>query len=398
MVPPLLGCKETLGERVITELVDAQLLDFTGLDGIRQARYRFHDLVRTFGRTELGDRQSSGFTMAFSKLAQAYGTWLEYAEVRAKPGDLHRFTHSSTIGTDINVQVRDAIDCDPITWFNSQRSTAVQLVRQAATLRLDEPVWAIAKHIGVSAENRLYWPDWLDVLEKAINSCHVLGEAQLAKAQFLMGDALIIQERDRDAMPLLTRSLSLFESCGDTRSSALAKLVMAYALILQSNVNDAEIYLLESLATFRDISDTQSIAEALCDLAIVRKRQERIEEACNHYNEAAQIFRRLDNHRWVAFVIVNLGELQAASGHTDEAFGCFSEVLPILETYDRLWSADKLTTIGRFFNENGHTYLARRAWDHASTVYRLHEKAEPEQLTAMLEPPFRRRFWRIKRQ
>jgi tetratricopeptide (TPR) repeat protein len=377
-VTSVLGWDDETSERIVTELLNAQLLDFVAIDACNQPRYRIHDLLRAFGRRLAEDDDAADVAVALQRLARAYGAWLAFAEEHVEPGDVHRMT-SVASEADISPRVKSAIVRQPMAWFNSERTVAIQLVRQVYAMELHDAVWSIAQSLSPSAENRLAWPDWQDALVKAVTGRSRLGDLEgEAQALFLLGDSLIIQERHREASEPLTKSSSIFRNIGDVGWSALAELDLSYVLILEGDLEAAERGLNNCLDIFTASSDPQHNAEALCDLAIIRASQLRFAEAEEMCAAAVAVFRERGNKRWLVFGLVSLGKVYLENGDVPRALDCFAEALPILESDDRLWTAGCLNLIAHAFSDGGRRRFARRAWTHAAVVYRAHEKSAEE--------------------
>ena len=274
------------------------------------------------------------------------------------------------------------------------------MIRQAHREQHWAAVGRLANRLHACAQQRVYWANWVDSLELAIEAAEHLGgiatpelqrirtEAR-ARAHFAFGDSLIIQERIDEALPHLTQARELFGEIGQSLDAASAALGEGYVKLESAQLDDAEPALLAALATFREHRRADLEAEALADVGLLYLRQLKLPEAIEHLSACVEVFRRIDNPNWLAYALVSLGEAQlaAATGPEDHAAALLTlgDALPLLELLiNRPWSAHTLKSVGDTFALHGDRRSARRAWRRALVIMELFESPEAARLRNQL--------------
>ncbi|RKN40659.1 hypothetical protein D7223_26370 [Micromonospora endolithica] len=143
LVTVLLG-DEQAAEAALGGLVEANLVEVTGPDGIGQPRYRIHDLVRAFARERAAEEEPPDERVRL--LSRVFGTWLALTEqARVEFSE----EPQSRIIADLPrlPTVTDVYRGDPQAWFAAERGSLVASIGQAAaTPGLENYAWALAWH------------------------------------------------------------------------------------------------------------------------------------------------------------------------------------------------------------------------------------------------------------
>ncbi|MDT9685569.1 BTAD domain-containing putative transcriptional regulator, partial [Streptomyces sp. TRM76323] len=125
---PLTDLPPRAAEEALEELLEARLVETTGLDEAGQPRYRMHELVRLYGR-ELLERAEprADRTAALSRTARAALALVALAHRALRGAD-----SSAAHGPDRPAGVPEGAEADPLRWYQANRSTVGALCRQAA--------------------------------------------------------------------------------------------------------------------------------------------------------------------------------------------------------------------------------------------------------------------------
>ncbi|MFF3665857.1 AfsR/SARP family transcriptional regulator [Microtetraspora malaysiensis] len=184
LVAALLDTTVHDGERLLEQLVDAQLLQPLGRDGAGQPRYRFHDLIRLFAREQAEAAEPPDARLAV--LSQAFGALLGLAEQArdARYGNRYPMVprgHASRwIPEDAS---QAALLSDPLAWLESERLNLVSAVTQSAELQLADLCRDLAAGFVHMFESRAYFDDWRSAATRALEACravsHLPGQAAM---------------------------------------------------------------------------------------------------------------------------------------------------------------------------------------------------------------------------
>lgn len=213
---------------LVDALSDSRLLDVAGIDPPGQTRYRFHELVRLFGRelAEATDTEAErtaalaralGGLLSLAELADAqllarerppiHGTAARWVPPGGWPGRLHG---------------------DPEAWFDAERAGLVAAVSQACRMGLDEHAWELASSIGNYLDLRGHYDEAVLACQGALQACRRAGN-RLGEAVCLLGLSLVPSGAPaRDCLAWTQRAAELFGQLGESRGQAKALEVEAY--------------------------------------------------------------------------------------------------------------------------------------------------------------------------
>lgn len=319
---PLLDVSVLESQRLIDQLVDAQLVEMLGSDAAGNPRYGLHDLIFLFAQ-ELANLVPLGVQQeAISRLGGAYLTLTTSAEDRFQPGEV-RVTGDSTRWSDDAEELRDYAR-DPVAWFTVERTSLLSMAKHAYEREMWSLTWEIAHSLAPFYELQAHWDDWREIDDLALlaarESMSAVGEAAIL---FDLG-AL---HRDRgeldEATAVLGESLTKFDEAGDRHGRGLALIGMG---VIKRNLEEWDVsaaLLRESAEIMRACGDHRVAAQALRSLGIVLGAQGENNEAEQCFISAGAEFRTLGDRRATAYNDRNLGDLYRRTGRLDEAFSCF---------------------------------------------------------------------------
>ncbi len=127
-----------------------------------------------------------------------------------------------------------------------------------------------------------------------------------AKALFSAGAMDWFLGDNASAEPLLRESLSVYQTLGDSFSSARTLSHLALVIAERGEYDTAKSYHEESLAMFRQLGDVQGVAAALHNLGILARRQGDLASAEIFYEEGLRLYQQLDYKLGIANLLNSL--------------------------------------------------------------------------------------------
>ncbi|GAA2080409.1 ATP-binding protein [Actinomadura alba] len=304
----LLGVSELEGGDLLEALVDAQLVEHSGVDRTGATRYRLHDLVRLYAR-ERADKEDT-VEHRQAAIERVLGGYRERAEQMAAarwPQDWHRQggggggSRGGTVAMD---------------WLTSERMALLALVDQATGLRLWALVWRLGRaSCSLFHSMRVFWTEWRHVAEVTCDAAGRLGDrravgiARLERAAVLGGLGQIGRAR-ADAK----EALEIFEESRERWWAARALRTVGMTLRDEGNLDEGQRYLLDAIAAFREEGDQWWHARTQRNLGELRLAQRRYDEARELLEQALDVFKSNGNAYSESQTLRALGEVLAAEG------------------------------------------------------------------------------------
>ncbi|MEU0567444.1 BTAD domain-containing putative transcriptional regulator [Nonomuraea sp. NPDC005983] len=401
LVAALLDTTVHDGERLLEELVDAQLLQPLGRDGAGQPRYRFHDLIRLFAREQAETAEPPDARLAV--LSRAFGALLGLAE---QARDLRYSRYPMVPRGDTPRWLPEdasqaALMSDPLAWLESERLNLVSAVAQSAKLRLADLCRDLAASFVHMFESRAYFDDWRAVATRALEACraasHLPGQAAML---FSLGSLNLSQRRLPQAADLLETALELFQRFGDVPSQAIVLRHLGTVHLFEGDLDRGRQELEQALTLFEQVGDTTGLAHGLGFLSHVHMLEDRLEEAARLLDRAltinpgskqteaqllkrlAEVYRRQGRHAEAirkgehalaltldlndlvgqAYVLHALGEAQLDLGEIVEAGSALHQALRIARRVgDRLIEGRVLLALGHLKSDDSTFHLQQAA-------------------------------------
>jgi tetratricopeptide (TPR) repeat protein len=398
---PLLGVSTRQAEHELGTLVEAQLVDYVGVDSTGQARFRMHDLVRLYARERASeDPVAEGvealrrqFTMLLQLLRGA---------ARDTSGFLGPPLDAATQRLDPAVERR--LLADPFTWFDVERITITSAIRQTGEIGLDTLCWQLAINASglFAVRNR----------RDEATDCLNLALAAAQRGQDRQGEAYVLTELaspgrwhgQPDADAMLARALSLFNEVGDSRGRATVLLCLAFFSGQRGDQKEAARRYEEALLANREEPDSSLEYEARRGLGRIHHDRGDNLVARQHVSQAVAAARGAGhnfalgmNLAFLAAIDVELGQFDQAESELDEALrlvrasGPLAGLTTVLRTtgllrvrQGRLDEAASLAEVAlTYADELADNRLIARAYALAARVH--YHRGNPDQATADLE-------------
>ncbi|HEX8866362.1 MAG TPA: BTAD domain-containing putative transcriptional regulator, partial [Lentzea sp.] len=296
---PLLDVAD--GEEITDSLADVHLLESAG-----PGRYRFHELLRVFGR-ERALEQDDDEARARA-VRRAFTAWLDLA-VRAEADLPCRF---------LKVRVPDRGSLpgvpigDPLTFLETERDALVAVAAQAIAEGLTGLGCEITGVLTTLFDLHGHYDLWRRTHTLALEATEdVHHQAVLHQG---LGALAFYRDHFHEASAYFTTAQRLFADRGDVRGHAYADLGVGSVHMFHGRHDEAVTELTRALAVFRDCQDACGEAFSLQGLGVVRRNQGRLDDAEALLDSSLAIFAELGCGYGRACTLFSLGLHHNARG------------------------------------------------------------------------------------
>ncbi|MEV0253431.1 BTAD domain-containing putative transcriptional regulator [Streptomyces sp. NPDC050732] len=357
VVAALLDVPEADAERVVEQLIDAQLLHCTLVDRAGQPRYRPHDLVRVYAAERAEAEDTPAERSAAVGRALGAGLWLTGRVASATPSgavELHRgFLDSSGPAGSASGALRDLVRpvgpaatrralADPAAWFEAEADAFAAAVERAAALDLHTLACEAAAALCSSAYavgNRFeaWWRSHDAALAAARRAEDRSGEALL-----LIGLGQLRYEQDRftESQDYFRQAAGLCADLGDVRGRAAALAGLGSALREAGRLRAALDVLGRAVDGFRELRDDPGLGLSCRFAGTVHLELGEHEEAFALLEDSLRAYRRLGSRRGEALTLRSLSLVHRALGAYAEAERLADRAVTLLSSIgDSLMSA-----------------------------------------------------------
>lgn len=303
---PLLDVAVPDAEEIVDGLADVHLLESAG-----QGRYRFHDLLRVFGRERACEHDPT--TERADALRRAFTAWLDLA-VRAEAGLPSRFlkVRLEVERARLDEVTTGRLLADPLEFLETERDALVVVVEQALSLGMTTLGADTACVLTTLFDLRSHYDLWRHTHELALAAAtEARHEAILHQG---LGALAFYRDRFAEAEGHFARAQQIFAEIGEIRGRAYANLGLGSVQMFHSSHDDAAILLARAKADFRRCADARGEAFALQALGVVRRNQGRLDEAAMLLGGALESFRSLHCAYGQACALFSLGLHHDARG------------------------------------------------------------------------------------
>ncbi len=335
-------------EDLLDDLINAQLIEATGVGSGVLSHYRFHDLIRVFARERLAAEESAVDRTA--ALERALGALLYLAE------DAHRRQYGadySRLGSDamrwpLPGRLVERLVTDPLAWYEHERTALVYGVKQAAQAGLVDLCWSLAFSTVTLFESRIYLDDWRETHEVALEAtrqaANVRGQAAML---YSIGSLAMFEQRFDRARQDLTTAAQLFRDVQDEQGTALVIRHIAFLDRMSGRLDDATRNYQQALSMFRRNGDQVAAAYVLHSLAEVKLERGELSDARALLSEALQLSRNAHSRRVEAQVLHRIGQAHLEAAEPALAADMFTQGLRIVcDLGDQIGEAYTLQGLG----------------------------------------------------
>jgi DNA-binding SARP family transcriptional activator/tetratricopeptide (TPR) repeat protein len=327
----LLGSSLPDSEESIESLIDAQLVQSAGRDGLGRMVYRVHDLVGVFGRERAEAEDSRPERTA--AVRRVLGGWLWLIE------QISRDAPSGTISPRDAYRQAVPFDpalaapflADPLAWFEAEQDVLVAGVERAAALDLADLAGELTSALSGSLFvmfNRLQ--AWSRTLAAAIAAARRAGDTH-GEARLLaeLGELKLAEDRFAEARECLIQALAMFRENGDRQGelSALASLGAACREV--GEFAEALGFLADAYRTAVQLGDDAGIGQVTRLRGSVWLELGDFAEAASDLELSLTAYRRASSRRGEALTLRTTSLLHRARGELDRAEAMVGQSLQI---------------------------------------------------------------------
>lgn len=336
VIAALLDVPEAEADRVVEQLIDAQLLHCTAVDRAGQARYRPHDLVRVYAAERAEAEDSPAERSAALGRALGAGLWLTARVASATPSgavELHRgfLDSGGPVGAASDAlrhlvrpvgpkATRRAL-ADPAAWFEAEADAFAAAVERAAaydlhTLACEAAAALCSSAYAVGNRFEAWWRSHDAALAAARRAEDRSGEALL-----LIGLGQLRYEQDRfaESQDYFRQAAGLCAELGDARGRAAALAGLGSALREAGRLRAALDVLTEAVEGFRALRDDPGLGLSCRFAGTVHLELGEHQEAFAHLDASLRAYRRLGSRRGEALTLRSLSLVHRALGAYERA-------------------------------------------------------------------------------
>ena len=365
----LLDVELAEAERLIGNLVRAEVLEVARQTPSGQVRYRFHDLLRVFARERMWAEEAE--EAQESALRRVLGTYLALAGYAAELLEPQEAEASSGPPADRLSGVVERIQADPATWFEDERLSLIAAVEHASENDLRELTWGLARALAYFFKLRTHWTAWEHTQQLALRAARRAQDRwATANALRSLGDVSVQLLQFQAAIAHFERALSLFHQLRDRNGEAWTRVGLGNAYSEQLRFEQALAQFEPGLALFGALGDRRGLGWAFEGLAVVYRNQGSLEESLACFNQGLALFREVQDRRGEAYCLHNLGLIHRDRGQFQAAFDWFDQAQPIFrELADRQGETFILVNKGHMLREEGRHDEALRCLDDCLKVF-----------------------------
>lgn len=329
------------GEDIVEQLIDAQLLHFTGTDPAGQPRFGLHDLVRVYA-AERAEAEDSHAERA-AALGRALGGWLWLTgrAAAAAPSGEVVLQDPRTLWP-VGDRAAGPALTDPARWFESESGAITVAVERAAAMDLPALACEAAATLCSSAylvSNR--FDAWSRTHEAALAAVR-RAEDRAGEARLLVGLGHLRYEQDDFTASVghFRQAAVLCAGLGDTRGHATALAGLGGAYREQGRLRDSVRELTRAIEDFRRLDDPAGLGVACRYVALAHLELGEFTAVADRLEEALAAYRRLGSRRGEALALRTYGMLHRARGDYATADELLGRSLTLLREFgDDLMSA-----------------------------------------------------------
>lgn len=364
----LLDCPSSDASDLVEQLVDANLVDPIGVDGIGQPRYSLHDLTRVYAQERALEILDE--SVRHNAIARAIGGYLSLTEVAT--GSIGELPLHGTAPRRPVEDVSDLALADPIPWFDSERASVAGIIRQAAELGWSEFAWDLASSSRYLYELRDdYDINWRQAFTDTLSTCQLTGNRR-GEAVILDGLAGMYsqysQERHQEATSFLERAHELFTELGDAQGASRVLRKLANQDRLAGRFSSALTRYARLANTFGELGDLPEQALCLRHIGQIHLLLHQYDVAVRYLRDALEKMLNARNQTGEATVNLWLGFAELQQGHIDRAEDRFTTLSKVTDQLGSL--------VGRAYCLHGLGNVAWQRRDYATAVRLLSDAVD----------------------
>jgi DNA-binding SARP family transcriptional activator len=334
----LAGLDVTTTERLLERLVDAHLLRQTA-----PARYKMHNLMRTFMIQRAHAEHPDDVHGAIRRLLDYYLHTADAADQLLQPTAIRvRLCAAQPAVEPLTFANADAA----LAWCDQLRQDLPYLIRAAEKYDLLEHVWQLVVRMSGYLDSRRRWRDGIAAYEIALRTARRQAN-RAVECELLMG--------------------------------------LAFGAAQLEWYEQAITYYTAAFAVCREIGNDYAEGFSALGLAMIYDRMRHYDHAIEHHHHALEVCRRLDDASAAGVVLGHLGDTYRHMGQLDDAIECYRQACRYSERAgDDYGAGRQLVNISRTNSNAGRYDEAISAARRALAIYSQADESngEPAALAA----------------
>jgi tetratricopeptide (TPR) repeat protein len=357
---------------VMDALTSAGLLE-TEREGIKEERYRFHDLLGLFANERL---QEEGPDVQHASLVRGLQACVALSKLGRDLLEPARVL-SSGESSPARWKVRDpsilqVVQQDPYGWYTEERTALVTAVERAMDAEEWELAWELATTLPPFFGLQGFWGDWERIQRLALRAAERLDDPRKEATTLRgYGDLFRQQGQLEKAQAAYEQSRETYRKLGERHGEAELIRCIGGLRRQQGQWKQALSLLEQALPVFRELGDRRSEALTIRHMGVAMRNDGRWGEALDCFNRCLPVFGEIGDRRSEAYTLRHIGVVYRNRGRWEEALDCFSEALPMFqEIGDRRGEATVLTGRGDVYRERGQWKEALSSLEEALLIRR----------------------------
>ncbi|WP_326557674.1 AfsR/SARP family transcriptional regulator [Micromonospora sp. NBC_01796] len=412
MLGRLLDTSEPAAERLLELLVDAHLVEFTGVDPTGALRYRLHDLVRLYARERAeADEPAEALRDAVVRAVTGWRAVIDHITTTFPPAEVVWHKPSGP-RFPVPDELAKRVLGDAAGWLQREESVLAIGLERAAAIGLDELACDfVSARMALELEgaNRFEFRSRIvnAALEASVLAGNLHGEADMltelahlrysedrysesrqhfgealsrfralgnvrGQASALAGLGLACREPGHlaEALHFLNQSAELLRTLDDAVGLGYVHRVRGSVLLEQGNFPAALADLELSMSAYRRTGSQRGVAYTLRSLGLYHRARGDYHEALRVCAEAAEIFAELGNDLMHSYAVRAHATTQLRMGLVDEALPRLEWVLSVArDARDRWGQGVALRVLGQLHLAEGRLDLAEDLLDSAMSLW-----------------------------
>lgn len=347
---------------LLEPLVDAQMLDVSGLGANGDPRYRFHDIIRLFARERLMEESEEGVrTEAVARLVGGWLALVDEANIRIHGGDYLLHHGEGARWSSPQRLVAETLK-DPMAWLEEEQANLCATVDLAADAGLHELCWDLAYSLGPMFSRRGHLDEWEKTNRRAMAAVKAADSPRgAAVLTFSYASLHLARRRYGEARRLLEEALRASEELGDELGRAKCNRELAHLDQMDGAYDRALLLCDEAYRGFEGLGDALGMGRALTLSGHVHTVTGDPSRGRADLERALSLYRETGDSRSRAQVLRRIGQAALSRGEEHEALRILAEALELLKGLsDPIGEGYLLHDLGRAAARSGSVEEARR--------------------------------------
>ncbi|GAB2489447.1 BTAD domain-containing putative transcriptional regulator [Promicromonospora xylanilytica] len=368
-------------EHLLDLLVDAGLLHPARQDGVGQARYRMHDLVRAHARQRALDRGPEVCRAAVRRVVRTWEQLVRHQRT-GRPPSLFDPLDTDPLDTDpLDAPAHgdpapvpllaQRLDGDAPAWLAAERQALLAAVRLARDWELAGPGRRLVSALACFYDEQALYDDWRTGHEIML-ACPGLDAADRGELLRGLGQVLVYTGDLEAAAEHFQDAIAAHESAGQTTGAALALASLGTIHRLRGRLAQAEDSVRTALAVVVETGDAPKESLLRGSIGRVLAAQGRPAQARPWYDEALRLARACGDVHREAVTLRDIGALEHESGRSSPAAAYLERSLALFrELGDERCTAMTLLRTGPVLTDLADPAGARFALTEAARLFHL---------------------------